>query len=296
MNLRILSALSVLLLATACSKGDEKDIVFTGIMDANTVRVSAETPGRVLALYADEGEAVVRDSTIAVIETERLGYQLDQTDAMLSELQHQTAASQSRLQAARVQRENLARKYQRFKTLLEQNAATQQMVDDLKTQLDASDDELSAAEAALAALRSKRAQIASGGDIVRKQQRDARITAPLDGRVLVRYTEVGEFLGIGAPLFEVADLREMWTRIYVSETQLPDVHLGQQVRVEIDGSSSDFTGRISWISDKAEFTPKTILTEETRTALVYPVKVTIANSGNMLKIGMPVTVHVEKGS
>lgn len=295
MNLRITLALSLLFI-TACSDGDDAETTFTGIMDANTIRVSAETPGRVLSLAVDEGEAVVKDSVLAVIETERLGYQLNQNDAIISELQHQTASSESRLRAARMQRDNVARKYERFKTLLSQQAATQQVVDDLKTQLDAADADLSGAEAALAGMRSKRDQIEAGSDIVRKQQRDASITAPLTGRVLVRYTEVGELLGIGSPVFDIADLTNMWTKIYVSETQLPSLRLGEMVKLEIDGSDASFSGRISWISDKAEFTPKTILTEETRTALVYPVKIKVENRNDILKIGMPVTVRVSKGS
>jgi HlyD family secretion protein len=296
MNLRITLALPLLLLTAACSNGNESEMTFTGIMDANTIRISAETPGRILALMVDEGETVVKDSVLAIVETERLGYQLDQNDAMLSELQHQTASSESRLRAARVQRANVARKYERFKTLLSQQAATQQVVDDLKAQLDAADAELTAAESGLAGMRSKRSQIEAGNDMVRKQQRDARITAPLTGRVLVRYTDVGELLGIGSPVFDIADLRDMWTKIYVSETQLPSLRLGENVKIEIDGTDASFVGRISWISDKAEFTPKTILTEETRTALVYPVKIKVENRDDLLKIGMPVTVHVGKGS
>ncbi|MFZ1731029.1 MAG: efflux RND transporter periplasmic adaptor subunit [Bacteroidota bacterium] len=296
MNLRMTIALPLLLLMAACSDGNENEMTFTGIMDANTVRISAETPGRVISLAADEGDAVEKDSILAVLETERLGYQLDQNDAMLSELQHQTASAEARLRAARVQRDNAARKYERFKTLLSQQAATQQMVDDLKTQVDAADAELAAAESGLAGMRSKRGQIESGNDMVRKQQRDAHITAPLTGRVLVRYTEVGELLGIGSPVFEIADLKQMWTKIYISEKQLPLLHLGASVKLEIDGTDAGLTGTVSWISNTAEFTPKTILTEETRTALVYAVKISVENSNELLKIGMPVTVHVSKGS
>lgn len=295
MNLRITLALPLLLLA-ACSDGNEAEMTFTGIMDANTIRISAETPGRVLSLTVDEGDPVVKDSVLAILETERLGYQIDQNDAMLAELQHQTAASEARLRAARVQRDNVAKKFERFKTLLSQQAATQQMVDDLKAQLDAADDELLAAESALAGMRSKRGQIEAGSSIVRKQQRDASITAPISGRVLVRYTEVGELLGIGSPVFEIADLKKMWTKIYISEKQLPLLHLGESVKLEIDGSDAALNGTVSWISNTAEFTPKTILTEETRTALVYAVKISVENSNEMLKIGMPVTVHVSKDS
>ena len=292
---RLIFMLIPLLTLSSCGEGDEAEMRFTGIMDATTVRVSAETPGRVLKLFADEGEAVVKDSVMAVLETERLAYQLVQSEAMVAELGHQTRSAELRLRAARVQRENIARRYERFRVLLGQKAATQQAVDDLRTQLESADAELAAAETGLAGLRSKGGQLEAGGDIVRKQQRDASIVSPLTGRVLVRYAEVGELLGPGTPVFDVADLKDMWTRIYVSETQLPMVHLGQKVRLTADGSDATFEGTIRSISDKAEFTPKTILTEETRTALVYAVKVDVSNRDDILKIGMPVTVLVDRG-
>lgn len=283
------------LLLAACGDDDASVMRFTGIMDATTIRVSAETPGRLLSLHADEGEPVYRDSVLAVIETERLGYQIDQNDARLAELAYQTESAALRLRAARIQRDNLLRRYERFRSLLAQDAVTQQAVDDLQTQVEAANAELAAAEAALAGTRSKRAQIQAGLSIVLKQQSDARVTSPIDGRVLLRYAEAGELLGPGAPVFELADLRDMWTRIYVSETQLPALRLGQQVRLHVDGSDTVFEGTVSWISDKAEFTPKTILTEETRTALVYAVKVKVRNRNDILKIGMPVTVSLPRG-
>lgn len=295
MHPRLIFMLIPLFLLSSCGEGDKDEMRFTGIMDATTVRVSAETPGRVLELLADEGEKVFKDSVMAVLETERLGYQLVQSEAMVAELGHQTRSAELRLRAARVQRDNIARRYERFRTLLAQKAATQQAVDDLQAQLESADAELAAAETALSGLRSKRGQLEAGGDIVRKQQRDAHILSPLSGRVLVRYAEVGELLGPGAPVFDVADLKDMWTRIYVSETQLPLVRLGQKVRLTVDGSDASFEGTIRSISDKAEFTPKTILTEETRTALVYAVKVDVGNRDDILKIGMPVTVLIDRG-
>lgn len=295
MHPRLIFMLIPLLVLSSCGEGDEAEMRFTGIMDATTVRVSAETPGRVLKLFADEGEMVFKDSVMAVLETERLGYQLVQSEAMVAELGHQIRSAELRLNAARVQRDNIARRYERFRVLVTQKAATQQAVDDLQAQLESADAELAAAQTALAGLRSKRGQLEAGGDIVRKQQRDARILSPLSGHVLVRYAEVGELLGPGAPVFDVANLKDMWTRIYVSEEQLPMVRLGQKVRLTVDGSDASFEGTIRSISDKAEFTPKTILTEETRTALVYAVKVDVVNRDDILKIGMPVTVLIDRG-
>jgi HlyD family secretion protein len=294
MHCRLILVLLPLVLFSSCGDGEDATMTFTGIMNATTVRISAETSGRVVELRAEEGDPVTRDSVLAVLETERLGFQLEQSNAMLAELQHQTEAAALRLRAARVQRDNIARRHERFLALLAQQAATQQSVDDLRTQLDAADSELAAAQAALAGLRSKRAQIEAGGNLVRKQQRDARILAPLSGRVLVRYAETGELLGPGSPVFDVADFTDMWTRIYVSTAQLPHIRLGQEVSVSVDGVDTTLDGTVRWISDKAEFTPKTILTEETRTALVYAVKVSVTNRDEMLKIGMPVTVEIRR--
>lgn len=292
----LLAAASILLGVglTACGNGDENEMTYTGIIDANTVRVSAETAGRVVHIGVDEGDEVAEGDLLVRLETERLDYQLAQTGAQQSELRHQVASASARLRAARAQRDNLATRLERFRALLTQEAVTRQAVDDLATQHEAAEAEIAAAEAALAALQSKITQIGAGEDIVRKQLRDAEIGAPLTGRVLVRYVDSGELLGVGSPVCEIANLEELWTKIYVPEPRLPGITIGQRVRVRIDGSDEEREGRISWISETAEFTPKTILTEDTRTSLVYPVKVTVRNTGQLLKIGMPVTVIVER--
>jgi len=279
---------------TSCGNGEEESALYTGIVDANTVRVSAETAGRIVHIAADEGSEVAQGDIILRMETERLDYQLAQTDAQRAELRHQIAAADARLRAARVQHDNLATRLERFRALLAQDAVTRQAVDDLEAQFDAAVAEIAAAEAARAALESKTAQVGAGENIVRKQLRDAEVTAPLDGRVLVRYVDTGELLGVGMPVCEIANLDEVWTKIYVPEPRLSSITLGQRVRVRVDGSDEEREGRVTWISETAEFTPKTILTEETRTSLVYPVKVSVENSGQLLKIGMPVTVVVDR--
>ncbi|OPX31428.1 hypothetical protein B1H10_08825 [candidate division KSB1 bacterium 4484_188] len=94
-------------------------------------------------------------------------------------------------------------------------------------------------------------------------------------------------------MVEVIDLSQVWVKIYVSETLLPQIRVGQEVEIVPDGSKSSLQGTISWISPKAEFTPKTILTPETRTSLVYAVKIRIPNKDGILKQGMPVEIHLQ---
>ncbi|MDT8324661.1 MAG: efflux RND transporter periplasmic adaptor subunit, partial [Bacteroidota bacterium] len=237
----------------ACGNGDEQGTLYTGIIDANTVRISAETPGRVVHVAVDEGSEVAKGDPLVRLETERLDYQLTQSDARQSELRHQIASATARLRAARVQRDNLATRLERFRALLAEEAVTKQAVDDLATQLEAAEAEIAAAEAAHAALESKTAQLGAGENMVRKQLRDAEITSPLAGRVLVRYVDIGELLGVGSPVCEIANLDELWTRIYVPEPRLSSIALGQRVRIRVDGSDEESEGRISWISETAEF-------------------------------------------
>jgi HlyD family secretion protein len=256
--------------------------------------VSAETPGRVLERHFDEGTQVEAGKELVMLKTSKLEYQIEQSEATLSELAHQEASARSKLSAAEAQYQNLQRTLTRFRELLKTGATTQQSVDDLETKLQSAGDELEAARAGLQAIESRKAQVRAGSRVVQEQVADARVLSPLTGTVLVRYTDVGELLGIGSPVCDIASLDEVWVRIYIAETDLPDVRLGQKARVILDGVDAPLSGTVTWISSQSEFTPKAILTEETRTSLVYPAKVTVQNTEHLLKIGMPVTVELDR--
>ena len=294
---RIAICLTALLAFASCSKNNDTYFTYAGIMDVNSVRVSAQTPAMVASLTCEEGLTVHKGDTLATVETEKLGYQMDQSQSVIDEIDHQYQAAALQMKAAMTNRDNLKIRYERFSALLRSNAATQQSVDDLKTQLDAANEQLEAAKASLASLLSKKQQINSGMNVTRKQLHDANIVTPITGTILVKYTEVGELLTIGSPVCEIANLSELWTKIYISEKNLYAVKIGQKVQIQIDGlPQKTLEGSVTWISDKSEFTPKTILTEETRTTLVFPAKVTVKNPEGILKIGMPVSVLVPKGS
>lgn len=123
------------------------------------------------------------------------------------------------------------------------------------------------------------------------QLQDAAIVAPLTGTVLTVYARTGEYVTPGSPIMDVADLSTMEVRVYVPLSKLPEIKIGQVVAVGVDGVVQPLNGKVSWIASEAEFTPKTILTPETRTTLVYAVKIKIPNPQGILKIGMPVDVR-----
>ena len=129
---------------------------------------------------------------------------------------------------------------------------------------------------------------------INDQIQKSKITNPIKGTVLTKYSEPGEISAFGKPLYKIADLSEMTLRVYVSERQLPEIKIGQEVTIKIDGidKMKSYKGTISWIAAQAEFTPKIIQTKEERVNLVYAVKVKIKNDG-ILKIGMPAEMWIK---
>ncbi|HEX8830669.1 MAG TPA: HlyD family efflux transporter periplasmic adaptor subunit, partial [Longimicrobium sp.] len=123
-----------------------------------------------------------------------------------------------------------------------------------------------------------------------EQLRKSRVVNPINGTVLATYTEQGEFVPAGQPLYKVADLTRMILRAYVTGDQLPRVRIGQAVRVTVDAGDEQrrtIPGTVSWVSSQAEFTPTPVQTREERTGLVYAVEIQVSDPGGALKIGMP---------
>lgn len=285
----------LLLAIFSCSKKTETQMNFSGIMDTNTTRVSSQATGIITKLNFDEGMGVKEGQVLATIETEKLGYQLDQNRSAIEEINSQYNAALSQLESAKIERENINIKYNRFLALLKSKATSQQSVDDLKTQLDAAEERIRYINSSMGSVTSRKNQVESGTRIIKKQLKDSTITAPVSGTVLVRYVESGELLATGSPVCDIADITSLWTKIYIDEKNLPFIKLGRKVRIKIDGiDDKTLEGQVTWISDKSEFTPKTIMTEETKASLVFSAKVSVQNAEGILKIGMPVSVIVQR--
>jgi HlyD family secretion protein len=128
--------------------------------------------------------------------------------------------------------------------------------------------------------------------VVNKKIKDAVMVAPTGGIISEKYFELGEAIPPLSPIVEIIEIRKVEVKIYISEKKLPEVKYGQEARVTVDGLEKELNGTLSWVSPKAEFTPKTILTPETRTSLVYAVKISVPNPEGILKHGMPVEVFL----
>lgn len=287
----LMLVISSILLLLSC-RNRNGDYSATGSFEANEVIVSAEANGRILSLDIQEGDEVSARQTVGAIDSTQLFLQkmsllsnIKGVRASRPDIHTQTAAIQEQIRT-------LKREEERVKRLIEANAANQKQLDDITSQIGVLEQQLSAQKSTLQKSSEQITAQSSSLDIQIAQLDDqlakTRITAPINGTILNRYAEVGELASMGMPLFKVADTSTLFLRAYVTNDQLAQIRLNDSVTVRVDdgnGSMKSYPGRISWISDKSEFTPKTIQTKNERANLVYALKIAVENDG-YLKIGM----------
>jgi len=264
----------------------------SGTFEATEITVSAETQGKLLFLNCDEGTKLKKGEVVACVDTVQTYLQKLQLEASNKAVVSKKSDINKQIAAQKEEIKKQKRELKRYQELMLHGAATDKQVDDLSAQLKVLERRLQATLSTLnngnSSLTAESSaldiQVARLNDLLNKSQ----IKAPVDGTVLAKYTEANEIVNMGAPIFKIADLRQMFLRCYVTSKQLADIKVGQSVKVISDYGDDiqkTYNGTISWISDTSEFTPKSIQTDDDRGDLVYAVKVAVKNDG-LLKIGM----------
>ena len=264
-----------------------------GTFEATEIIVSAEQTGKLMYFDAEEGAKVAKGEQVGLIDTVQLQLRAMRLGATKEVYASQRPDINKQLAVTKQQLEKAELEVKRYSALVRDDAANRKQLDDaessvrvLRRQLDAQLSQLSNTTGSLNrqmdAAEIERWQVVD-------QLRKCSITSPISGTVLEKYAEAGEYAVPGKPLFKIADVSEMTLHAYVAAPQLTSLKIGQQVKVYADlgeDGSHEYKGIVSWISDKAEFTPKTIQTRDERANLVYAVKVEVKNTDGMLKIGM----------
>ena len=271
---------------------NEENYDASGIFETTEVIVSAKGTGELQSFRVEEGQAVQQGEIVGLIDTLQLSLKDRQLAATLLATESKRLDETNQVAHLRQQIDNLQREKERFTALLKGNAATAKQVDDidyqskvLQNQLKATQEQINSSNSSLSrqseSIVAQRAQMED-------QIHNAMISSPITGTVLTKYAEQGEYAVPGKALFKVADVRQMKLRAYITADQLTQLKLGQQVTVYADSGETErksYTGRVIWIADKAEFTPKTIQTRNERANLVYAVKIAVENDG-FIKRGM----------
>jgi HlyD family secretion protein len=296
---------AVFFLITGCNR-NEKEFDASGTFEADETIVSSELSGKLLSFTVSEGALLAKDSIIGTVDAANVSLQQQQVEASIAALNEKTADAgpqiqllQNQLSVQQSQLSNLLHEKTRIENLVKADAATGKQLDDIVSQIDVATKQMNVTKQQIAVQKNNIAtqnrSILSEADPLRKrvaqlkdQVQKGNIVNPLTGTVITKYAEAGEISSAGKALYKIADLSSLHLRAYITGIQLSQVKLNQAVKVMIDDGAKkykEYPGTITWISDKAEFTPKTIQTKEERANLVYAIKVNVKNDG-FLKIGM----------
>ena len=296
-------AISTFVLA-ACGGNDAERLTATGTLEATESTVSAQVSGLIRELRVQEGAPVQKGDTLALIDATDWLYQLEQAESNLRAME---ASFQLALEGARkedilqaeAQYTSARNDLKRMEELYQSHSIAEKQLEDARTRFTLADQTLKKLregsrqeERSLA--RARRDQAAAATAQLRKKVSDCAITAPLDGIVVNRFVEIGELAGPGAAIVRIADLAQLKINVYVPETVIPRIQLGQQVELTVDAfEERTFSGKVIYISPTAEFTPKNIQTKEERVKLVFAVKIVVENTGHVLKAGLPADVVIQ---
>jgi HlyD family secretion protein len=290
-NMKYQNYVLLVALLTACSNG-ENNFDATGNFEADEVIVSAEASGKILKLDIEEGQTLEAGQVVGFIDTTQLYLRKKQLEYSISAVLARQPDANSQLSTIQEQLATANREKQRVENLLKADAATQKQLDDLNAQIELLKKQYDALQKSLTittkSLQSETLPLKAQLDQVTDQLKKSKITNPQAGTVLTKYAQQDEVANTGKALYKLADLSTITLRVYISGTQLSQIKIGQDVSIQVDSGEKDYkkyTGKITWVSDKAEFTPKTIQTKEERANLVYAVKISVKNDG-YLKLGM----------
>ncbi len=315
-NSAILSLLLLFLIGCG-NNGDGNKIELSGTVETTDIIISSQVAGEVIKIFKDDGNAINSGDTLMIIDPETYNIQLQQAKARRDLAKAQYALlkkgariedieqAQSALKQAQANFNSAKADYERFKNLYVNQSITKKQFDDAETRLTIAEAQLKSAKENLKKIeniaRPEEIEQARAGyeaaeanvKLLQKRVNDCYVLSPLEGRVIKNFVEPGENATPQSSLTKLSNLSEVEVVVYIQETDLGKVKLGQKAEIYSDSyENKAYEGKVTYISPEAEFTPKNIQTKEERTKLVYKVKLTVPNPDLELKSGMPVDAEI----
>ncbi|MDZ4708965.1 MAG: HlyD family efflux transporter periplasmic adaptor subunit [Saprospiraceae bacterium] len=309
----------LILMSWGCDK-NKQAYKASGIFEAKEIIVAAESSGKVEQLQVEEGMVLSAGQPVGMISCSQQALMASQADESLKSLNAKTldaganikvldqqiVLQQNQVRIAEDQLSTLVQEEARIQRLVKAEAAPSKQLDDIqnqkkilekqvlstKAQIDVINEQIKATRQNTAsqnrAILSEKSPLSARVEQLKDLEEKCKIINPISGTVLNQYTYAYEVVNIGKALYKIANLDTLYLKAYITGNQLGEIKLHQSVQIYIqqgDNPSFNYPGQITWISDKAEFTPKSIMTVDERANLVYPVKIKVANDGQ-IKLGM----------
>lgn len=277
---------------TSCHK-DKGDADAYGVCEAQEIIVSSENNGKMLNFDIQEGQTYQKGDELGCIDTLQTYLQIKQLESSIQAILARRPDANSQMRVLENKLATLNKEKQRVSNLIEANAASTKQLDDIQAEIDITKSQIAATKSTLSTQdRSLLGEVEAMQFQLQQLQhllQSCHLKAPITGTIINKYVEENELAYQGKPLFKIADLSNMFIKVYISEDALSSIKLGQKATVFLDnknGKATELEGTVTWISPKAEFTPKMIQTKDERVNLVYAVKISFKNDGSA-KIGMP---------
>lgn len=290
--------LAFVLLIAGCTRTNENEITASGVVETTEVTVSAKIGGEVMKLFVEEGASVRKGDTLALIDQRDVLIQLRQAQANAAAMDAQLrlirrGSREEDILQTEASFTNAREDLKRAEELFKVNTITQKQLDDARTRFIVAQQSYEkikrgATQEEIDMAAAKRDLALAQLEAIEKKISDTYVTAPVDGTITQKAIESGDIVVPNGALFRITQLQKVHLMIYVSEVELASVIIGQDANVYIDAyPDKAYHGKVIWISDKAEFTPKNVQTKDDRTKLVFGVKIEVPNPDLSLKPGMP---------
>lgn len=283
---------SVAVVTFLSCNGSEDEFDASGTFETEETIISAEASGTILKFDVEEGLTLKAGERVGFIDSVQTFLKKKQLESQIQSTLSQRPDIASQIASLEVQLKATEREQQRISNLVEAGAATQKQLDDINANVESLKKQVAAQRSSLSITSNSITKQVSPLQVQIEQTEDqlakCRIVNPVNGTVLTKYVEVNEMASPGKPLYKIADLSTMLLRAYITGSQLSQLKLNQKVKVLVDDGPDTYKtleGIVTWISDKSEFTPKTIQTKEERANLVYATKIKVVNDGS-IKVGM----------
>lgn len=287
---KFLSCLCVILAAASCAETD-KTIRAPGTIDGNVTTIRTTAAGTLVSWTAEEGAEVARGQLLGEMDPAKIQNSLQGLDISEREILNQENQLRKQAEDARANIAYLKKQVERLTRLKQDKAVAGDDLDKTELKLLDAETTLYGLERSLSGLGLQKEQLANKRQGLELALKDLRIVSPVRGQILETFVARGEMLLPGTPLADVLDLDSLYIEAFLEEREVSSLKLNDKVEIRVDGlPGRTFEGTISFFGRKAEFSPKYILTEKERAALLYEVKVSLRRDLEMFKVGMPVTV------
>jgi HlyD family secretion protein len=281
-------AIALALLLSSCNNNGDKADAY-GNFEADEIIISSKAQGELLNFTVVEGQTLKAGTVVGYVDTANLHLQRAELRASLQATTAQKENIAAQIAVAKDELARVKKDQQRIEKMHAQKAATQKQLDDINSAVSVAQNRLQVLQTQYPAIEAQVATIAAKSDLLEKMIADAVITNPVNGVVLAKLVEQHEMTAPGKPLYKIADMEFLNLRAFVAGSQLAALEVGKTYQVKIDGPDGEmlnYNGELIWVSETAEFTPKTIQTKKDRVDLVYAIKLRVKNDGK-LKLGMP---------